>query len=157
MNLGAALSETVRKYDDPEVKKLAIKISGCPNSCGQHWIADLGFYGNARKIDGKEVPYYQMLLGGGADETGVMRFGLAIQSIPAKLAPEAVERVLDHYLEDRRSGETFREYVLRNKVEFFRQKVADLAKPPELFPEMYQDWGDSEAYSLKLGRGECAA
>jgi hypothetical protein len=86
-----------------------------------------------------------------------MRFGLAIQSIPAKLAPEAVERVLDHYLEDRRAGETFREYVLRNKVEFFRQKVADLAKPPELFPEMYQDWGDSEAYSLKLGRGECAA
>ena len=157
MNLGAALSETVRKYDDPEVKKLAIKISGCPNSCGQHWIADLGFYGNARKIDGKEVPFYQMLLGGGADETGVMRFGLAIQSIPAKLAPEAVERVLDHYLEDRRPGETFREYVLRNKVEFFRQKVADLAKPPELFPEIYQDWGDSDAYSLKLGRGECAA
>lgn len=157
MNLGAALSDTVRRYDDPEVRKLAIKISGCPNSCGQHWIADLGFYGNARKINGREVPFYQMLLGGGVDETGVTRFGLAIQSIPAKLAPVAVERVLEHYLEAREPGETFRQYVLRHKVEFFRQKIADLAKSPELTPDMYQDWGDAEAFSLKLGRGECAA
>lgn len=157
MNLGAALSETVRHYDDPELRKLSVKISGCPNSCGQHWIADLGFYGNARKIDGKEVPYYQMLLGGGVDETGVMRFGLAIQSIPARLAPEAVQRVLEHYAENRLEGETFRQYVLRHKVEFFRQKIADLVKPAELAPEMYQDWGDNEAFSLKLGRGECAA
>ena len=157
MNLGAALSQTVRRYDDPELRKLSIKVSGCPNSCGQHWIADFGFYGNARKIDGKEVPYYQMLLGGGVDETGVMRFGLAIRSIPARLAPQAVERVIDHYVEARADGETFRQYVLRHKVEFFRQKIADLVKPPELAPEMYQDWGDTEAFSLKLGRGECAA
>ena len=65
MNLGEALQETVRAYDDPQVKRLNIKASGCPNSCGHHWIADIGFYGNARKIDGNEVPYYQMLLGGG--------------------------------------------------------------------------------------------
>jgi len=157
MNLGAALSQTVRQYDHPELRKLSIKISGCPNSCGQHWISDLGFYGNARKINGKEVPYYQMLLGGGEDETGVMRFGLAVQSIPARLAPQAVQRVLEHYLEVRQEGETFWQYVMRHKVEFFRQKIADLVKPAELSPEMYQDWGDEEAYSLKLGRGECAA
>ena len=157
MNLGAALSQTVRQYDDPELRKLSIKISGCPNSCGQHWISDLGFYGNARKIDGKEVPYYQMLLGGGEDETGVMRFGLAVQSIPARLAPVAVQRVLEHYLENRQEGENFRQYVLRHKVEFFRQKIADLVKPADLSPEMYQDWGDDAAFSLKLGRGECAA
>jgi sulfite reductase beta subunit-like hemoprotein len=157
MNLGAALASTVRGYDHPELRKLSIKISGCPNSCGQHWISDFGFYGNARKINGKEVPYYQMLLGGGEDENGVLRFGFAIQSIPAKLAPQAVQRVLEHYLEVRQEGESFRQYVLRHKVEFFRQKIADLAKPPELFPEMYQDWGDNDAFSLKLGRGECAA
>jgi len=156
MNLGAALSEAVRQYDHPELRKLAIKVSGCPNSCGQHWIADFGFYGNARKIDGKEVPYYQMLLGGGFDEAGVLRFGLAVQSIPAKLAPLAVQRVVDHYMEARQEGETFRQYVLRHKVEFFRQKIADLAKPANLAPEMYQDWGDTDAFSLKLGRGECA-
>ncbi len=71
MNLGAALQKAVREYDDARVKQLHIKASGCPNSCGQHWIGDIGFYGNARKIEGKEVPYYQMLLGGGFDEEGV--------------------------------------------------------------------------------------
>jgi sulfite reductase beta subunit-like hemoprotein len=157
MNLGAALENTVRQYDDPQVKRLSIKASGCPNSCGHHWIADFGFYGNARKIGGKEVPYYQLLLGGGYDEQGIMRFGLAVQSIPARLAPEAVTRVLDHFIANRQPGESFRQYVMRHKVETFRALTSDLAKPAELFPELYQDWGDDEAFSLQLGRGECAA
>jgi sulfite reductase beta subunit-like hemoprotein len=157
MNLGAALQNTVRQYDDPQVKRLSIKASGCPNACGHHWIGDFGFYGNARKIGGKEVPYYQMLLGGGYDEQGLMRFGLAVQSIPARLAPEAVTRVLDHFIANRQPGESFRQYVMRHKVETFRELTSDLAKPAELFPEIYQDWGDDEAFSLKLGRGECAA
>jgi sulfite reductase beta subunit-like hemoprotein len=157
MNLGAALSDAVRRYDDSQVRSLTIKASGCPNSCGHHWIGDFGFYGNARKIDGRELPYYQMLLGGGYDEDGIMRFGLAVQSIPARLAPEAVTRVLDHFIANRQEGETFRQYVLRHKIETFRALTADLAKPAELFPEIYQDWGDDEAFSLQLGRGECAA
>ncbi|MBZ5583362.1 MAG: nitrite/sulfite reductase [Acidobacteriia bacterium] len=157
MDLGRALSETVRRYEDAAVKRLTVRISGCPNSCGHHWISDLGFYGNARKIEGREIPYYQMLLGGGYDEQGILRFGLTVQSVPARLAPEAVVRVLDHFLAHRGDRESFRQYVLRHKVETFRALTADLAKPVELFPELYQDWGDSEAYSLKLGRGECAA
>jgi len=157
MTLGAALAEEVRGHRDPLVKKLSIKISGCPNSCGQHWIADLGFYGNARKIEGREVPYYQMLLGGGYDATGMLRFGVAIQSIPARLAPMAVRRVLDHYTANRQPGESFREYVLRHKVETFRLMTNDLAKPAELNQEMYRDWGDDLEYSLQLGRGECAS
>lgn len=157
MNLGAALADAVRGYSDPEIRQLHIKVSGCPNSCGQHWIGDIGFYGNARKIDGKEVPYYLMLLGGGYDAAGVMRFGLAIQSIPARLAPEAVRRVLDHYVSNRNGEESFREYVVRQKVETFRALTNDLVKPPELAPEMYRDWGDEVEYSLQLGRGECAS
>src|SRR5215471_15435076 len=157
MNLGAALQEAVRHYDDPQVRRLTIKASGCPNSCGHHWIADFGFYGNARKIEGREIPYYQMLLGGGYDEDGIMRFGLAIQSIPARLAPEALTRVVDHFLANRIDGESFRQYVMRHKIETFRALTADLAKPAETFPELYQDWGDDVPYSLQLGRGECAA
>jgi sulfite reductase beta subunit-like hemoprotein len=157
MNLGAALQQTVRGYDDPQVQRLTIKASGCPNSCGHHWIADIGFYGNARKIDGREIPYYQMLLGGGFDEQGIMRFGLAVQSIPARLAPAAVACVLDHFVTHRQPGETFRQYVLRERIETFRALTAEFAKPAELFPEIYQDWGDEQAYSLQLGRGECAA
>jgi sulfite reductase beta subunit-like hemoprotein len=157
MNLGAALAETVKDYSDPLVLGLSIKVSGCPNSCGQHWIGDIGFYGNARKISGKEVPYYLMLLGGGYDAQGIMRFGVAIQSIPARLAPEAVRRVLDHFIANRQIGESFREYVLRHKVETFRGMTNDLVKPPDLAPEMYRDWGDEMEYSLQLGRGECAS
>ena len=157
MTLGAAVSSTVKDYADPLVRKLKINISGCPNSCGQHWISDLGFYGNARKINGREVPYYQMLLGGAADASGSIKFGLAVQSIPARLAPEAVKRVLDHYIANRAETETFREYVMRHKVDTFRTMTNDLAKPAELFPEIYQDWGDEVGYSLQLGRGECAS
>jgi sulfite reductase beta subunit-like hemoprotein len=152
MNLGDALAKLVRKETDPLIRKMRINISGCPNSCGQHWIADIGFYGNARKIEGREVPYYLMMLGGTEQH-----FGLAIQSLPAKLAPVAVDRVLAHYKSNHQEGETFREYVLRHKAETFKKLTADLAKPAELFPEMYKDWGDEEAYSLQLGRGECAA
>jgi sulfite reductase beta subunit-like hemoprotein len=157
MNLGAAMQEMVRNYDSPDLRRLSVKISGCPNSCGQHWTSDLGFYGNARKIEGREVPYYLMLLGGGYDDRGVLQYGLAVQSIPARLAPAAAQRVLEHFHANRAEGENFRQYVLRHKVAFFKELTSDLAKPPELFPEIYQDWGDEAAFSLQLGRGECAA
>jgi sulfite reductase beta subunit-like hemoprotein len=157
MELGAVLEQTVRAYDDPQVRKLHIKASGCPNSCGQHWVADLGFYGNARKIGGREVPYYLMLLGGGHDAQGIVRFGLTVQSIPARLIPVAVRRVLDHFIANRGEGESFRDYVLRHKVETFRQFTADLAKPSGAEEEIFSDWGDEQGFSLQLGRGECAS
>ncbi len=158
MGLGDALAFTVRKYDDPSVRDLKIRISGCPNSCGQHWIGDLGFYGNARKIDGPdgvkmEVPYYKMMLGGTEQE-----FGITIQSLPARMAPVAVDRILTHFIANREAGESFREYVKRFKVETFKKLTADLEKPSaDADPEVFMDWGDNENYSLKLGRGECAA
>ena len=65
--------------------------------------------------------------------------------------------MLAHFLANRGEGESFRDYVLRFKVETFREMTIDLAKPAELFPEIYQDWGDDQAFSLQLGRGECAA
>ena len=99
------------------------------------------------------MPYYLMLLGGTYEQ-----FGVAIQSLPARYAPEAVARVIAHFKEHRQVGESFRAYVMRFKVETFRKLTADLVKPPaDAGPEMYQDWGDEVAFSLKLGRGECAA
>lgn len=157
MNLAAAMSEAVASYTDKQVRGMNIHISGCPNSCGQHWTGSLGFYGNSRKVEGKEVPYYQMMLGGGHDKDGILRFGLAISSLPAKLAPVAARRVLDHFIVNRQEGETFRDYVLRHKVAFFKEMVADLAKPAEYNAEWFMDWGDNENFSLQLGRGECAS
>jgi sulfite reductase beta subunit-like hemoprotein len=153
MNLGYELRERLKDETDSQVKHLRINASGCPNACGQHWVGDIGFYGNARKIEGREVPYYLMLLGGTYEQ-----FGVAIQSLPARYAPEAVSRVLEHFKANRQEGESFRAYVLRFKVETFKKLTADLVKPPaDAPPEMYQDWGDDMAFSLQLGRGECAA
>ncbi len=157
MNLGDALEQRLQDEDDPIIRGLSIKISGCPNSCGQHWTADIGLYGNARKIEGKEVPYYQLLLGGGIDDDGIARFGLQVQSVPARLAPVAIARILDHFRENREPGEAFRAYVLRFKAETFRALTAEFAKPVERFPELYKDWGDEIDFSLQLGRGECAS
>lgn len=157
MTLGEALRQTLGSHPDPLVRKLHIKASGCPNSCGQHWLGDIGFFGNVRKFDGREVPYYQMLLGGGKDREGMLKYGFTIQSIPAKTAPEAVRRVLEHYIANRQPDEQFREYVMRFKVETFRALTADLAKPIEIDPDFYMDWGDDEPFSLQLGRAECAA
>ena len=64
--------------------------------------------------------------------------------------------MLAHFVASRLEVESFRDYVLRYKVETFREMTLDLAKPVELAPEMYQDWGDDQAFSLQLGRGECA-
>jgi sulfite reductase beta subunit-like hemoprotein len=153
MNLGYELREMLKTETDPLIRRLRINASGCPNACGQHWVGDIGFYGNARKIEGREVPYYLMLLGGTYQE-----FGVAIQSLPARYAPTAVARVIEHFKANRDEGETFRAYVMRQKVETFRKLTADLVKPAaDAGPEMYQDWGDDVAFSLKLGRGECAA
>lgn len=157
MNLGDALSRQLKNYPDPLVRKLSIKASGCPNSCGQHWLGDLGFFGNVRKFNGLEVPYYQMLVGGGPDREGMLKYGFTVNSIPAKSVPIAVQRVLDHYIANRQDGEHFRDYVLRFKIETFRAMTADLAKPVELDPDLYMDWGDTEKFSLQLGRAECAA
>jgi sulfite reductase beta subunit-like hemoprotein len=157
MNLGEALSRQLSHHADAQVRKLSIKASGCPNSCGQHWLGDLGFFGNVRKMNGLEVPYYQMLLGGGPDADGLLKYGFTVQSIPAKSVPIAVERVLEHFVANRLDGERFRDYVLRFKIETFRAMTADLAKPVELDPDAYLDWGDTEKFSLQLGRAECAA
>ena len=157
MNLGEVLRHTVANHPDALVRKLHIKASGCPNACGQHWIGDIGFFGNVRKVAGREIPFYQMLLGGGKDREGMLKYGFTIQSIPAKTAPEAVTRVLNHYMANRLNGETFREYVLRYKVETFRTMTNDLAKPMEIDPDFYMDWGDTDPFSLQLGRAECAA
>ena len=73
------------------------------------------------------------------------------------LTHDSLEIILDHFIANGQEGETFRSYVMRQRIETFREMTNDLAKPAEEFPELYQDWGDETAYSLKLGRGECAA
>ena len=143
---------------DESVRNLHIKISGCFNSCGQHHVADLGFYGVSRKIAGYAVPHFQVVLGGEWTRNAAS-YGLPILAIPSKRIPETVERITERFLSDRQKGESFQKFVKRiGKLELKRM-LEDLAVPPTDTADrsFFRDWGDPREYGLgDLGIGECA-
>ncbi len=97
---------------DEAVRGLRIKISGCFNSCGQHHVADLGFYGVSRNKNGYAVPHFQVVLGGEwSNNAG--SYGLAIGAVPSKRIPEAVDRITGRYLGERTAGESFQSFIKR--------------------------------------------
>jgi len=143
---------------DESVDKLHIKISGCFNSCGQHHVADLGFYGVSRKMSGYAVPHFQVVLGGEWEHNGAS-YGLPVIAIPSKNIPEVVTRLTDRYAADRKSGESFKEFIARTGKVELKRMLEDLARPPSDTTDrsFFQDWGDPREYSLlDLGVGECA-
>ena len=85
---------------------LRLKVSGCPNSCGHHHIADIGFHGLSRKVEGEAAPYYQLLLGGNVNPD-TSQFGQRVTVLPARRVPEAVERLLAFYRGERNPNESF--------------------------------------------------
>jgi sulfite reductase beta subunit-like hemoprotein len=99
-----------------DLKDLDIKVSGCPNSCGQHHIADIGFYGSAQRVQGKMAPYYTLLLGGEVSK-GKAIFGQPTARVPAKNVPDAILRLVEMYRSKRNTGETFRDWIRRNQSE----------------------------------------
>ena len=143
---------------DESVENLHIKISGCFNSCGQHHVADLGFYGVSRKVAGYAVPHFQVVLGGEWEHNGGS-YGLPVVAIPSKNIPEVVNRLTSRYLADRTKGESFKDFVKRvGKVEM-KKMLEDLAKPPADPSDrsFFSDWGDPREYTLgDMGTGECA-
>jgi len=156
LTLADVLAQELANESDPEVQKLRIKISGCPNSCGHHHIADIGFYGNARKIGDRQAPFYQLMLGGEVSERGV-RFAKQIIPLPAKQVPQVIHEVLGLYRRERRPSESFRSWVERTPQEEITARLQPLIDEAGGSEETFVDWGDIETYSLKLGRGECAA
>jgi sulfite reductase beta subunit-like hemoprotein len=156
LTLAEVLSRELEGYTDPEIQKLRIKISGCPNSCGHHHIADIGFYGNVRKIGEKQAPYYQLLLGGKVNADGV-RFGRQIMSVPARPIPAIIRELLAFYQTDRQAAETFSAWVSRTPDKTIKDRLLPLAEVTATSEDIFVDWGDTETYSLKLGRGECVA
>ena len=156
LTLADVLSRELAGQSDPEIQKLRIKISGCPNSCGHHHIADIGFYGNARKIGEQQAPYYQLMLGGKVDGNGV-RFARQVMAVPARPIPAIIRELLAFYQQDRRPGETFNAWVGRTPDKDISERLRPFADVTDASEEFFVDWGDTETYSLKLGRGECAA
>jgi sulfite reductase (ferredoxin) len=151
------LAEKSFQFDQP-VDKLHIKISGCFNSCGQHHVADLGFYGVSRKMGGYAVPHFQVVLGG-EWENNATSYGLPIAAIPSKRIPEVVSRLTEKYVGNRTDGESFKDFVKRvGKVEL-KASLDDLTRPPAdpTDRSLFSDWGDPREYTLgDMGTGECA-
>jgi sulfite reductase beta subunit-like hemoprotein len=156
LTLADVLSRELDGYTDPEIQKLRIKISGCPNSCGHHHIADIGFYGNVRKVGEQQAPYYQLLLGGKVNSDGV-RFGRQIMSVPARPIPAIIRELLAFYGADREAAETFSAWVSRTPDRAIKARLLPLVEVTNATEDLFVDWGDTETYSLKLGRGECVA
>ena len=143
---------------DQAIRKLHIKVSGCFNSCGQHHVADLGFYGNSRNVAGFTVPHFQVMIGGRWRDNGGS-YGMAIGSIPSKAIPAVVERLTSRYVEQRTGDESFQDFCTRIGKKELKATIDDLAKiPPHLtHPEFYSDWGDPRQFTIgDMGEGECA-
>ncbi|HYL99706.1 MAG TPA: nitrite/sulfite reductase [Blastocatellia bacterium] len=148
-----------RFSDVPEVFDISVKISGCMNSCGQHHIADIGFYGASSEVDGSPVPQYVILLGG-RTSIGLAEFGKPVARTPARRAPEALERVLEVYLEERNEGESFRDCLDRVGLRVFKEALLSLSgmAPYDIDPALYRDLGkENEVFSAEVGAGECAS
>ena len=163
MGLNKALGETLDGLGelDPLVEKMHIKASGCPNSCGQHHIASIGFHGAVVKGPGGQAPAYELFLGGRSTEEGGTKIGTRVKArIPAKQAPEALKTVLDTYLAKRNDGEEFADFIERVGVAEFEEKFGKLKG--DLGPldrdniQNYMDWGKTVVYKLERGEGECA-
>jgi len=163
MGLNRAVQERVRSMDidDPLTRKMRIHMSGCPNSCGQHHIADIGFHGAAIKVGNRQIPAYHMFVAG-TYRTEEMRLGTLVPKvrIPAKRVPDAVERVIDLYHSDREDNqELFSSWVDRVGLSPIQETLNDLTLPPEFSADtlpMFIDWDRQDIYILQRGEGECA-
>jgi sulfite reductase beta subunit-like hemoprotein len=155
--LGGAIGERLEGADVQHLAALqdtVIKISGCPNSCGQHHIADIGFHGGAKKESGSTYPVYQLHLGGGVDERGA-RFGRQVVKVFAHRAPEAVVLLLRLYESDRLEGETSAAFYQRVDAKRVLEVLAPVLVPPTR--DDLVDIGETTGFQVETGEGECAA
>jgi sulfite reductase (ferredoxin) len=140
------------------VKNLKIKISGCFNSCGQHHIADIGFFGNIRLHNNRAVPHFQVVLGGTVrDNAG--SYGLAMGAIPSKAVPDALEALANRFVAERQADESFQSWVARLGKQKIKETLAPFVNIPayEENPAFYSDWGDPREFTVgDRGIGECA-
>jgi sulfite reductase (ferredoxin) len=140
------------------VRGLHIKISGCFNSCGQHHISDLGFYGVSRKKGSWSVPHFQVLVGG-QWEHNAGAYGLAVIAVPSKRIPDVVDRMTSAFLQERQKDENFQAWIKRIGKAKVRAMLEPFTEVPahDADPSFYSDWRDPREYSNgDMGIGECA-
>jgi sulfite reductase (ferredoxin) len=155
--LSRQLDQTMDSLPE-EVKNLKVKVSGCPNSCGQHPLSDLGFYGVSRKAGSYTVPHFQVVIGGQWSHNGGS-YGMAVAAVPSKRIPQVIERLTGKYVKERQKNENFQNFIARvGKVEI-KNVLQDLTVLPshDAEPSLFSDWGDPREYTIAdIGKGECA-
>jgi sulfite reductase (NADPH) hemoprotein beta-component len=139
-------------------EQLAIKISGCPNGCGQHYVAGIGLQGSVRKVDGRPVPQYHLYLGGGFGAEQA-QFGRLAAKLPARRVPEAVARLTELYGRERIDGEAPETFLARLEPARVQALLGDLEKldAQDARPEDFVDLGEEKAFAVETSEGECAA
>ena len=161
MGLNQAVKERLveMQISDELTRRIHVKMSGCPNGCGQHHIAHIGFYGASFKVGERTVPAYIPHIGG-AYEGGEVRYGHRLKArLPAKRVPEAVDRWVRFYESERVDGEEFNAFVDRVGTQEFEARVKDLTMPIEFNLEnmnLFVDWSKSAPFEVQRGEGECA-
>jgi sulfite reductase beta subunit-like hemoprotein len=161
MGLNAAVKARLDAMDiqDPLTKRIHVKMSGCPNGCSQHHIANIGFYGASIRVGDKTIPASIPHIGG-TYEGGRVGYGARLKArIPSKRVPEAVERWVRFYESDREDGEEFNAFAERVGTAAFEERVKDLTMPAEFNLEnmnLFMDWTKSVPFEVVRGEGECA-
>lgn len=167
MGLRRTVWETIRNpngkaalFEDPLIKQMHIKMSGCPNGCGRHHMADIGFHGAFMKgPNGGQVPAYELFLGG-SYENGDVRFGIRPRGkIPAKRVSESISDILTFYKTNRQDSEPFKQFVARLGKEPFEKLIAGFGDVPKIGREtidLYMDYEKTVLYKMERGEGECS-
>jgi sulfite reductase (ferredoxin) len=152
---------------DDSLRDATIKISGCPNSCGQHEIATIGFFGGATRLNNAMTPTYTMLFGGSAGEDGEL--GKAVMRVPAKRVIDTTLKIIELFKKERANEETLHQWITRltkgqgsgsmKNLEDMKAALGEAIQlpSPQQNPDAYRDYGSDSQFTAKTARGECAA
>ena len=159
--LGQVLTEYLSARPDlvDMVSSGHIKISGCPNGCGQHHVGSIGFQGSVRKVAGRAVPQYFVLVGGGCSDEGVAHFGKVVSKVPVHRLTDAVDRLLALYRDHRDGEEELGVFFRRVPSSMATDALKDLAQllPTEIGEQDLIDLGENQAFNPEVMDGECSA
>jgi len=157
--VGYALRDAVLAMgiDDPLVHEITIKVSGCPNGCGQHHLGGIGLQGSSFKAGQTDIPCYDVFLGGG-NYIGGGKFGTRVARVPVKRMPQAVAKIIRTYQAEREDGEPFLDYIDRVGPKYFDPLLTEFKEVGPISEEIdtYFDWGKEELFKVIRGEGECA-
>jgi sulfite reductase (NADPH) hemoprotein beta-component len=158
--LGRALEDYLRSRPDlvAAADGARIKISGCPNGCGQHHIATIGFQGSVRRLGARAVPQYFVMVGGGTTGEGAT-FARTAAKVPARRLTDALERLIRFYERERSAGESAPSFFQRVPLESVTRELLDLQQLAEAdaTPEDFVDLAETGEFAPEVMDGECSA